>query len=162
MKVVKWGEAVMEEAEMEVVVAEEVGVVYGEGGERGEVTIVAEFAEAEVAAVKVEVSTLPAEVRGGEGGWGDVMVVALIRGVDGAGRWHTVWWWWWLQGGESGAGDRGELMMEGDGSGREECVGAATGRWVQKTRKAGALAEVKVRVGGMMVMVTVLQEGPLE
>lgn len=31
-----------------------------------------------------------------------------------------------------------------------------------KTRKTGALAEVKVRVGErMMVMVTVLQEGPL-
>lgn len=43
----------------------------------------------------------------------------------------------WLQGGESGAGDHGELMMEGDGSGRR-VVGAATGGWVEnKERRRG-------------------------
>ena len=48
-----------------------------------------------------------------------------------------MWWWWWLQGGESGAGDHGELMMEGDGSGRR-VVGAATGRWVEDKEDGGA------------------------
>lgn len=102
---------------------------------------------------------------GSEGRWagvrqGDVMVVALIGVLMEQGECGTRWWWWWLQGGESGAGDHGELMMEGDGSGRR-VVGAATGRCGLKTRKTGALAEVKVRVGERMVMVTVLQEGPL-
>lgn len=58
----------MEEAEMEVVVAEEVDVVWGQVANVEKVMIVAEFAEAEVAAVKVEVSMLPAEVMGG-GRW---------------------------------------------------------------------------------------------
>lgn len=58
----------MEEAEIEVVVAEEVDVVWGKMVNAGKVTIVAELAEAEVVAVKAEVSTLPAEVRAG-GRW---------------------------------------------------------------------------------------------
>ena len=53
----------MEEAEIEVVVAEEVDVVWGKMVNAGKVTIVAELAEAEVVAVKAEVSTSPAEVR---------------------------------------------------------------------------------------------------
>lgn len=44
----------------------------------------------------------------------DVMVVVLIRGIDGVGGGgKRCWWWWWLQGGErGGGGDRGEVMME--------------------------------------------------
>ena len=44
----------------------------------------------------------------------DVMVVVLIRGIDGVGGGgKRCRWWWWLQGGErGGGGDRGEVMME--------------------------------------------------
>ena len=44
----------------------------------------------------------------------DVMVVVLIRGIDGVGGGgKQCRWWWWLQGGErGGGGDRGEVMME--------------------------------------------------
>lgn len=44
----------------------------------------------------------------------DVMVVVLIRGIDGVGGGgKRCRWWWWLQGGErGGGGDSGEVMME--------------------------------------------------
>ena len=59
---------VTEEAEIEMVVAKEADEVWGKMVNVEKVTIVVEFVEVEVVAVKVEVSTLTAEVRGG-GGW---------------------------------------------------------------------------------------------
>ena len=59
---------VTEEAEIEMVVAKEVDEVWGKMVNVEKVTIVVEFVEVEVVAVKVEESTLTVEVRGG-GGW---------------------------------------------------------------------------------------------